>query len=249
MYRYVNGAAGSINTEVGRSDMGRFVLSQKIDLQEHSEIRRKAQLDVGYSAPEIGFEILVPSLKTDDNKPTGDPAVSYSTLLFTEESYDSSFVPDVNDDLPSKKLDETKKEKELVTGFPVTLVRVKSPDHITFRTRELNDKFLKIQNGLYTHFEANKESVEEPIINFEMGFVGAVNCDGRYYRAVVTDVGTYPEIKVALMDKDVSRVIHASDLHRLPQELEDFPKTAIQCSLSGICPSMSSGWEPEVIQQ
>ena len=69
---------------------------------------------------------------------------------------------------PVSSANQLKKEEEV--AILVTFVGCTSPEAVYFRNRELAKEFLSIQNALYVHFEAHKESVEEPI-NFDVGFV------------------------------------------------------------------------------
>jgi len=101
--------------------------------------------------------------------------------------------------------------------------------------RELAKEFFSLQNELCIHFEAHKESIEEPII-FDVGFVCAVNCDGRWYRTEVTDMKSYPEIGAILLDKCCPRTVNATEIRRLPDGLDQAASTFICASFSRIHP-------------
>ena len=117
-------------------------------------------------------------------------------------------------------------EKEEEFSILITFVGCTSPEAVFFRNRELAKEFFSLQNALYVHFEAHKDSIEEPI-NFDVGFVCAVNCDGRWYRAEVTDVENYPEITVVLLDKGCSRTVSATEIRRLPDGLDQAAASVI----------------------
>lgn len=55
---------------------------------------------------------------------------------------------------------------------------------------------------------------------------------------------------VSQLDKDLSILVHASEIRCLPEEMVGIPRTVLRCCLSGIYPaSGSSGWNPEVTEQ
>ena len=143
---------------------------------------------------------------------------------------------------------QLKEEKES-SRIPVTFVGCQSPESICFRTTELSNQFFKLQNALYTHFEAHKESVEEPF-SLKIGFIGAVKYQGRWYRAKVVNMDKYPdEISVSLMDKGIPLIVRCiSEIRRLPEELVKIPKMVLRCSLIGIHPSSVSEWSSKVTQ-
>lgn len=128
----------------------------------------------------------------------------------------------------------------------VIFVRCESPDALFFRTAELMKEFLRIHNLLFSYFESHKESIEETI-NFDVGFLCAIQSDRRWYRAEVIDVEEYPKITVCLIDKGFSRKVHASKIHRLPYGLDYVPRTLVQCSLSRLYPpSGTTAWNERV---
>ena len=147
---------------------------------------------------------------------------------------------------PASSADQPKEEEEL--SIPITFVGCNSPEAVFFRNRELAKEFYSLQNALYVHFEAHEESIEEPI-NFDVGFVCAVNCDGRWYRAEVTDVENYPEITVVLLDKGCSRTVNSTEIRRLPDGLEQAVATVICVSFSRIQPYSGTGWASFVTSQ
>ena len=147
---------------------------------------------------------------------------------------------------PASSADQPKEEEEL--SIPITFVGCNSPEAVFFRNRELAKEFYSLHNALYVHFEAHKESIEEPI-NFDVGFVCAVNCDGRWYRAEVTDVENYPEITVVLLDKGCSRTVNSTEIRRLPDGLEQAVATVICVSFSRIQPYSGTGWASFVTSQ
>jgi len=109
--------------------------------------------------------------------------------------------------------------------------------------------FIKIQNALHAHFQANEESTdEEPTTSLDVGFHCAVKCVGRWYRAKVVNLETDGKVTVSLMDKDYSTTVDASEIHRLPDGLETMPMTIICCSLYGIGPPSGPIWDQKVGQ-
>jgi len=120
--------------------------------------------------------------------------------------------------VPSVSSANQPKEEEEVS-IPISFVGCTSPEADLFRNRELAKECFSLQNELYIHFEAHKESMEEPF-NFDAGFVCDVNCDGHLYRAEVTDVENYPKITFILLDKCCSRTVSATEIHRLPDGLD-----------------------------
>lgn len=140
-------------------------------------------------------------------------------------------------------------EENVPRSVPVTFVGCQSPESIYFRTEELSNQFFSLQNALYIHFEAHKDSVEEPV-SLKVGFIGAVKYQGRWYRAKVVNMDKYPdEISVSLMDKGISLIVRCvSEIRRLPEELVKIPKMVLRCSLIGIQPSSVSEWSSKVIQ-
>jgi len=147
---------------------------------------------------------------------------------------------------PASSADQPNEEEEI--SIPITFVGCSSPEAVFFRNRELAKEFFSLQNALYVYFEAHKESVEEPI-NFDVGFVCAVNCDGRWYRAEVTDVENYPEIAVVLLDKGCSRTVNSTEIRRLPDGLDQAATTVICVSLNRIQPHSGTGWASFVTPQ
>jgi len=147
---------------------------------------------------------------------------------------------------PASSADLPNVEEEM--SIPITFVGCSSPEAVFFRNRELAKEFFSLQNALYVYFEAHKESVEEPI-NFDVGFVCAVNCDGRWYRAEVMDMENYPEITVFLLDKGCSRTVSSTEIRRLPEGLDQTAATVICVSFSRIQPHPGSGWASFVTPQ
>ena len=137
--------------------------------------------------------------------------------------------------------------KEEVIISDVIFVRCLSPDALFFRTPELMKDFIRIQNLLFTYFECHRESVEEPI-NFDVGFLCAIQSERRWYRAAVIDVGEYPEISVYLIDKGLSRNIHASKIRRLPYGLDIVSRTVVQCALFKVYSPSGIIWDERVTQ-
>ena len=131
----------------------------------------------------------------------------------------------------------------------VSFVGCQSPSELLFRTTEMMQEFLKVHNALYTHFEVNGEaSVTEEPIYFDVGFLCAVNHEGRWYRAQVVDMEQYPNVTVFLLDRGVTCNVAASEIRRIPGGLTRIPRTLIHCSLHGICPPSGNIWEEEVTQ-
>ena len=140
---------------------------------------------------------------------------------------------------------QPKKEEE---GFmSLTFVGCTSPDAVFFRYPELVKEFISLQNALYSHFEAHKESIEEPI-NFDVGFLCAVNCNGRWYRAEVTDIGNFPEINVVLLDKGFSHSVSATEIRRLPDGLDQQQPAVARVSFYNCRPHSGTRWDPNVTQ-
>lgn len=131
----------------------------------------------------------------------------------------------------------------------VSFVGCQSPDELFFRSKEMMEKFLKVHNAMYTHFEEQKASAtnKEPI-NFDVGFLCSVNHGDRWYRAQVVDMERYPDVVVFLLDKGFTFNVAASQIQRIPDGLEGIPSTLIHCSLQGISPPSGSVWEETVAQ-
>ena len=137
-------------------------------------------------------------------------------------------------------------EEELILTS-VTLIGAQSPEALFFRTPELTAEFVKIQNALYKHFEEISDGEESISDSIDFGLVCAANFQGRWYRAEVVGIKEHPNVVVSLVDKGLSTTVHASQIRRLPDELECIPMTVLHCSLSGVYPSSaSSGWDPKV---
>lgn len=138
-------------------------------------------------------------------------------------------------------------EKEVEGFMSLTFVGCTSPDALFFRYPELVKEFCSVQNALYSHFEAHKESIEEPI-NFDVGFLCAVNCNGRWYRAEVTDIENYPEINVVLLDKGCSRSVSATEIRRLPNGLDQKQPAVFRVSFYNCLPHSRTRWDPNDTQ-
>jgi len=138
-------------------------------------------------------------------------------------------------------------KKEVEVFMSLTFVGCTSPDAVFFRYPELVKEFISLQNALYSHFEAHKESIEEPI-NFDVGFLCAVNCNGRWYRAEVTDIGNFPEINVVLLDKGFSHSVSATEIRRLPDGLDQQQPAVARVSFYNCRPHSGTRWDPNVTQ-
>jgi len=111
--------------------------------------------------------------------------------------------------------------------------------------------FIRIQNTLHAHFLAHSESTEEEcIVSLDVGFLCAIKCDGRWYRAKVVNLLTDgKEVTVSLMDKGYSITVDASEIRCLPGGLESIPRTVLCCSLYGISFPLGPIWDHKVKQQ
>ena len=145
---------------------------------------------------------------------------------------------------PEQPMDDVEEELVLTS---VTLIGAQSPEALFFRTPELTAEFVKIQNALYKHFEETSADEETISGSIDVGLVCAANFQGRWYRAEVIGIKEHPDVVVSLVDKGLSINVHASQIRRLPEELECIPMTVLHCSLSGVYPSSgSAGWDPKV---
>ena len=137
-----------------------------------------------------------------------------------------------------------------MTNFRVTFVGCTSPEAVYFRTPKMLQDFIRIQNALLSHFQANEESTdEEPTTSLDVGFHCAVKCVGRWYRAKVVNLETDGKVTVSRLDKGYFITIGASEIRRLPDGLETVPKSVLSCSLYGIAPPSGPIWNRKVMQQ
>jgi len=215
--------------------LARFIKNREIDVPEHQEIRRKALLEAEqWILPTLSSSIIQEDeveLKTGDD----------SGLVL---------LPDETVDKLEMDIDPAKEEDYIV--HPVTFIGARSPEALFFRTDELTDKFIKIQNALYNYFGGHQRGsvIDDESVSCDVGFVCAVQSDGRWYRAEVLENENHPDIVVYLLDKDLFVMVNAGEIRRLPEELTDIPRTVLSCSLSGIYPASGSlGWSHEVTQQ
>jgi len=152
------------------------------------------------------------------------------------------------DDDPQQEEEVTRTRKiEEEFNLPVTFVGCQSPHSLFFRTPELVKKFLRLQSGLQTYFQAESAETSKEMVYLEIGFIGAVYHEEIWFRAEVIGVDGYPEIMVSLLDTSCIIYVKASEVHRLPDGLDQVQRTVLHCSLSGIHPP-SSGWDVEVNQ-
>lgn len=153
------------------------------------------------------------------------------------------------DDLEGAKMESAKKEDLVI--FPVTFIGARNPNDLFFRTPELADMFIKIQQALYACFcDQQFESAIQGSISCDIGYVCAVQSDGRWYRAKIVENVNHPDVVLSLLDKDLFVMVHVDEIRCLPMELTDIPRTVLRCSLYGISPAPgSSGWNPKVTQQ
>ena len=159
-------------------------------------------------------------------------------------------LPDETDDDLEVDIDPAKEEDYIV--LPVPFIGARSPEALFFRTDELANKFIKIQNALYNYFGGHQSGsvIDDESVSCDVGFVCAVQSDGRWYRAEVVENENHPDIVVSLLDKDLFVMVNAGEIRSLPEELTNIPRTVLRCSLYGVYPaSASSGWSPKVTQQ
>ena len=115
--------------------MARFLKNREIDVPEHQEIRRKALLEAEQWILPASSSLIIQEDKAELK--TGNES---GLRLLPDETGDEL---EMNID-PAKPLDE--EEDHIV--LPVILIGARSPEALFFRTDELTDKFIKIQNAL-----------------------------------------------------------------------------------------------------
>jgi len=200
---------------------------KKIDRSMHSDIRRRLKT--------LPAHLLQCSL--------------VEALRYPATISESASSPDVAiyDDVYEEEIAITRRIEEEF-HLPVTFVGCQSPYSLFFRTPELVKKFLRMQSGLNTYFQAQKESATMEIDYLEVGFIGAIYHEENWFRAKVIGVERYPEITVSLLDTSCLRYVNASEIRRLPDGFDKVQRTVLHCSLSGIRPPSASAWNPEVTQ-
>lgn len=134
-------------------------------------------------------------------------------------------------------------EEELV--IPVDFLECESPESIFFRTPGLMKQFVRLHNAVNSYFETRKNSSDDPI-NFDVGYVCAVQSEDRWYRAVVVDVQEYPEIGVTLLDKGLCIKVDVNDIRRLPEGLKRAPRMILRCTLSDVYPLSGKEWGDQI---
>jgi len=72
-------------------------------------------------------------------------------------------------------------EEEDYIVLPVTFIGARSPEDLFFRTGELTDKLIKIQNALYNYFGGHQRGsvTDDESVSYDVGFVCAVQFGGR----------------------------------------------------------------------
>ncbi len=138
-----------------------------------------------------------------------------------------------------------------MTNVRVTFVGCSSPEAVYFRTSEMMQDFIRIQNALHAHFLAYSESTDEgSTISLDVGSNCAVKCDGRWYRTKVSNLEKDGKgVTVSFMDKGYSITVDASEIRCLPGGLESIPRTVLCCSLYGISFPLGPIWDHKVKQQ
>jgi len=132
-------------------------------------------------------------------------------------------------------------------SLPVTFVSCQSPESLLFRTPELVKKFIRLHTRLQTYFDQGSATKE--MVYLKVGFIGAIYCQESWFRVEVINTENYPEIGVFLLDKGCSRSVHAREIRRLPEGLDEIPMTLLRCSLYGIYPPYACGWNGESITE
>jgi len=189
---------------------------------------------MGYTARSYGLELpehfgIREGLLTANT--SRSPSSSNSSFIRQTEKEDATL---------DSRWDE---EKKLMT-LSVTFVECQSPDSVSFRTPRLEKEFIRIQNELNNF---NFKLDEEEPINFDVGFVCAIECHNIWYRAEVVDVESYPEIVLSLLDTGLTLYANANEIRRLPEKLARIPRTVIRCSLSGLFTPPTMGyWDKSI---
>jgi len=116
------------------------------------------------------------------------------------------------------------------------------------RTPGLAERFIKVQHELRKYFGAQLIDVSEESITLFVGFIGALQYDGQWFRVKVVDVEKYPDVAVLLFDIALSFNVNAREIRHLPDDLKTNPKTLLCFSFSGVRPSSGTIWSPKATQ-
>jgi len=252
--------------------MARPVGFSNFDQPEHRDIRRRltaarctsmlASIEPGshqsttsYSLPSISslLSIDLSAPTTSESHENCEPTnstprpISKTDLKSSPELFEEATFPSTaySNNKESTHLKYRHYEANSVT---VSFVGCNSPNELFFRTSKMMEEFVQIQNALHSTFMGVHEAAHEEPINFDVGFLCAVNHEGRWYRAQVVDIEKYPEVVVLLLDKGFTCNVEASEIQRIPDRLEGIPSTLIHCSLHGVCPPSGNVWEETVAQ-
>ena len=272
-FRYPNEElSDSMNVLVTKTSMARLDIAQ-VQLPEHLEVRKRLMGITGTDASsksslsDLSSDLVASPTAAESRKirapntpnSPGPPSQTDWESSEVESTTDSFLLSSPSTTLLSDKISrlstthesETKESTHLnADDVPllVSFVCCQSPSELFFRTTEMMQEFLKVHNALYTHFDVNGEASSEEPINFDVGFLCAVNHGGRWYRAQVVNMERYPEVVVFLLDRGVTCKFAASEIRRIPDELGGVQSTLIHCSLHGFCPPGGSDWNEKVTQ-
>ena len=242
--------------------MARPVGFSSFDQPEHREIRRRltaagctsmASIEPGshqsttsYSLPSVSsvLSIDLSAPTASESRENCEPTYSAPRPI-SETDWKSSSELSEEAILPSTAYSNNKESTHLkyrhceVNSVTVSFVGCNSPDELFFRTSKMMEEFVQVQNAPHSTFMGVHEAAHQEPINFDMGFLCAVNHEGRWYRAQVVDMEYYPDVIVFLLDKGITCNV-TSEIQRIPDRLEEIPNTLICCSLYEVYPHF---WE------
>lgn len=183
------------------------------------------------------------ALRSDNPKPNHDNTVStksrhgLSRNVMEKSTETKSKAESVSD---SVALQGAQSQNEEV--MEVFFSWCDSPHAIFVRTDEMKNDFRLCRNQMQTYY-ATANLAKLKASNFEVGFLGAVFTDSKWWRAEVICMDEYPKCDVCLVDTGYQRKVMAQDIFKLATEFEGYKRLSLKCSLQGIFPPPSGIWD------